>query len=75
MMQTTCISRGHCVESFVLSDHENTFFSVDLAAITVTLSPMIIFLLWIISLGIITSGFLVYYLTRICLSGNIYFNV
>ena len=33
MMQT--IYLGHCVELFVLSDHENIFFTVDLAAINI----------------------------------------
>ena len=32
------ISRAYCVEPFVLSDHENIFFTIDLAAINVTLS-------------------------------------
>ena len=33
------ISRAYCVEPFVLSDHENIFFTIDLAATNVTLSP------------------------------------
>ena len=53
------ISRAYCVEPFVLSDHENIFFTIDLAAINVTLSP-IIFLLLTNSLVIITSKMLHY---------------
>ena len=33
------ISRAYCIEPFVLNDHENIFFTIDLAAINVTLSP------------------------------------
>ena len=33
------ISRAYCVEPFVLSDYENIFLTIYLAAITVTLSP------------------------------------
>ena len=32
------ISRAYCVELFVLSGHENIFYTVDLAAINITLS-------------------------------------